>query len=453
MEILQTIWTALTSENIELVKIIGIPMTVLEISITLLLFTTILNITSTRAMKYTYIIIFSLISIICSLFIPTPYNTFINLIACPLLIYFILKTNILKAILAEIIPYIIFIIIGAITTNIYLSVLNTSLYVVSSTPIYRIGYLIILYFFAFLLYKLCKYCNLNIYVFENMNKRSNIRLLLNLLVGIIVIAIQSYILGVYTDTIPLIVVVSTLVSLLVYFFISIYSLSRTNKLEITTQNLEEEKLYNKTLTILHDSIRGFKHDFNNIVQAIGGYVTTEDMVGLKKYYSELLDDCQKVNNLSVLNPEVINNPAIYSLLTAKYHLADELGIKINLEIFLDLNTINIKIYELTRILGILLDNSIEASKNCEEKIINIIFRNDKTRNRQLIIIENTYNNKEVNTEEIFEKGYTSKTDDNKNHGLGLWEVRQILSKNNNLNLFTTKDETLFKQQLEIYIYN
>lgn len=36
-------------------------------------------------------------------------------------------------------------------------------------------------------------------------------------------------------------------------------------------------------------------------------------------------------------------------------------------------------------------------------------------------------------------------------GLGLWEIRQILKKHNNLNLYTSKDEKFFKQQLEIYL--
>ena len=66
--------------------------------------------------------------------------------------------------------------------------------------------------------------------------------------------------------------ISSLVALVLYFFISIYSLIRTSKLESTTKILEQEQLYNKTLTILYDNIRGFKHDFNNIVQAIGGYI-------------------------------------------------------------------------------------------------------------------------------------------------------------------------------------
>lgn len=36
-------------------------------------------------------------------------------------------------------------------------------------------------------------------------------------------------------------------------------------------------------------------------------------------------------------------------------------------------------------------------------------------------------------------------------GLGLWEIRQILKKHNNLNLYTSKDDEFFKQQLEIYL--
>ena len=52
--------------------------------------------------------------------------------------------------------------------------------------------------------------------------------------------------------------------------------------------------------------------------------------------------------------------------------------------------------------------------------------------------------------QIFDKGYSSKAN---NTGLGLWEVKQILKRNNNLNLYTTKDEKFFKQQLEIYPTN
>lgn len=106
-----------------------------------------------------------------------------------------------------------------------------------------------------------------------------------------------------------------------------------------------------------------------------------------------------------------------------------------------------KIYEFARILGILLDNAIESSSECDNKIMNITFRNDAKNNRNLVIIENTYKDKEINIDNIFNKGISSK----ENHtGLGLWEIRKILNKNNNVNLHTDKNNEYFVQQLEIY---
>ena len=93
MEILQTIWTALTTENALLIKIINVALVIIEVIITTLLFTTILNITSTKKQRVLYISLFSLIAMLSIALISTPYNTLINLIACPILIYFIFKTK------------------------------------------------------------------------------------------------------------------------------------------------------------------------------------------------------------------------------------------------------------------------------------------------------------------------------------------------------------------------
>ena len=81
-----------------------------------------------------------------------------------------------------------------------------------------------------------------------------------------------------------------------------------------------------------------------------GYVQAKDLEGLEKYYSQLLKDCQEVNNLTGLNPDAINNPAIYSLISSKYYLATEQGIEFNLDIFMDLNSIDMKIYDIISIL-------------------------------------------------------------------------------------------------------
>lgn len=270
-------------------------------------------------------------------------------------------------------------------------------------------------------------------------------IIINLLLGITTIALVSFLLAKYIDNMPIHLPIIVIITLLLYFSISMYSLIRTNLLEKTEADLENEKLYNKTLTHLHDNIRGFKHDFDNIVQSIGGYITLNDMEGLTEYYKRLLEDCKMTNNLNLLNPETINNPSIYSLLTNKYYLATEKGINMTFSIFTDLSHINFSMYEFSRILGILLDNAIEAAEESDQKTVNIEFTSDNK--KQLFIISNSCKDTNISTTQIFEKGYSTK---NRNSGFGLWHVHKVLEKNTNLDLFTTIKDNIFSQQLAIY---
>lgn len=272
-------------------------------------------------------------------------------------------------------------------------------------------------------------------------------LVITFILGEFVLCTQLFITAFYTNELPIIISVLNFICLLAYFGISIYTLTRITKLTSTRKQLANAEEYNKTLQIIHDSVRCFKHDFDNTVATLGGYIQTNDIEGLKNYYKQLENECEKVNNLYILNPEIINNPGIYSLLTNKYHKAEKQDVKLNISVLMDLNTINMKIYDFTKTLGILLDNSIDAASTCEEKTVNVIFREDDKNKRQLLIIENTYSDKNVDINKIFDKGVTGK----ENHtGLGLWEIRKILKRNNNLNLYTTKNDKYFTQQFEIY---
>jgi len=449
MEIIQTIWTALITPNANLCNIIIAPLSIIEILVGMLLFTTLLDIKATKKQKTLYVILISIWTMIANYLIPKPYGTYLNMLIAPIAVYFIFKGTIIKSIASMLIVLVTATIFETIIGKIYFSLLSIPYNIVASVPIYRISLALLIYLCMFFVYKAARKFNFqitlkNIKITQISNK---ILLLLNFVLGIIATSTQAYLMALYGYILPIPIVIATTLSLISYFIISIYSLLKASKLEITTENLEESKLYNKTLELLHDNTKAFKHDFNNIIQALGGYIDANDIEGLKKYYKDLNKECIETNNLSALSPKVINNPAIYSILASKYYEADKYDIKINLDIFLDLNTLNMKTYQFTRILGILLDNAIEASKECDEKIINVSIRNDNKVNRQLLIIENTYSNKDVDTEKIFEKGFTSKPT---NTGVGLWEVRQILKKNKNLNLFTSKDDKYFKQQLEIY---
>ena len=447
MEILNNLWIAISTPNENLLSVITIPLFFVETFIVMHLFLHIAEMSSSRKQRVIYVIAISCISIFTMFLIPNPFNIFINYIMMILLAYKIFNNSFLKTMTSVVISLIILNLLGALALNPYITILNITSEQLNTIPIYRIFYILIIYILLVACIFLLRYKNISLKFTEDIDNKTKYIILANLLLGILTILVQSIILFYYVDKLPIIITFLSFISLLAYFCISIYSLTRIFKLVLTSQKLESIKEYNNTLHILHDNVRGFKHDFDNILTTIGGYIRTNDMEGLEKYYLQLEDDCQRVNNLYILNPDVVNNDGIYNLLTKKYYDADSKDIKVNITFLLDLNTLNMKIYEFARILGILLDNAIEASAECEEKIINLTFRNDTKNSRQLVIVENTYKNKDIDTDKIFEKGFSGK----ENHtGLGLWEVRKLVKKNNNLNLYTSKNDKYFSQQLEIY---
>ena len=447
MEVLNNIWIAISTPNEGLLNILLIPAGILENLLIMYLFLSILGICASRKQKITYVVLMSCISLTSMYIIPNPFNIVFNYIIMLILSYTIFKFSFLKSFIAIITSIIIFALVGTLILNPYITLLNIESNLLNLIPIYKFGYLFIMYLSVFILSVIIKNRNIKIELLEDIDSKNKFIIIGNLIFGLIALIVQLIITIYYTDKLPIIITFLSFISLLAYFSISIYSLTRIMKLTLTTRKLESAEEYNNTLRILHDNVRGFKHDFDNIVTTIGGFIRTNDMEGLKQYYLQLEDDCQRVNNLYILNPEVVNNDGIYNLLTKKYYEADSKDIKVNITFLLDLSKLNMKIYEFARILGILLDNAIEASSEYDEKLINLTFREDSRNSRQLIIIENTYKNKDVDTEKIFEKGVSGKEE---HSGLGLWEVRKLVKKNKNINLFTTKNEKFFIQQLEIY---
>ena len=447
MEMLNNIWTVLSTENEILIKILSIFLLLIEMPLIMQFFRTLLNISATKKQKIIYLSITIPIGLLCIFVIPKPYSNILTLISAPFIIMYVFRISFLKSLFAEFIPNVFISILELICARLFLIIFNIDYNVCAQIPLFRLIITLSIYIILFVIYKLIKHFNFNITILDNLNKKNKIILLANTLIAIVVIFIQMYLIVFYYHALPTFVISINILSLISYFFISTFSMVKTMKLEKTTEDLEQEKLYNKTLQILHDNIRAFKHDFSNIIAGIGGYIETNDMNGLTKYYKQLLTDCNQVNNLSSLSPDAINNPAVYTVLANKYYRADELNIKITLESFIDFNNLYMEIYKFTRILGILMDNAIEAASECDEKIINVTIRNDIRQNRQLLIIENTYKNKDINLYKIYEKGFSTKP---KNTGLGLWEVNKIISQSKNISRFTSKTNKFFKQQIEIY---
>lgn len=269
MEIFQTIWTALSTPNPTLIQIFGIPLTIIEQTVTMLLFLTLLNIPATRKQKISYVLVMFLISFISNTFIPKPLGPILHVFIIPLFIKFFFKTSILKGIVAEFLPMIIIVLLETIIGKLYYLLSGLPYEVMVTIPIYRESLVILIYLIIYILYRLAKHFNFNITLIENMNLKTRLLLLFALVVGMIAIGSQFYLIKYYNDNLPFFIVLLSLLSLTTYFLISLFGIMNTTKLAIMNQDLEQTRLYNNTLQILHDNMRAFKHDFANIVQSIG----------------------------------------------------------------------------------------------------------------------------------------------------------------------------------------
>lgn len=308
MGIFNTIWTLLITPNEFYTRLLAFPCNFIEMYLIMELSLVILNINTNRKRKILYVVISSLLGALSSYIIPNPYNVFLNYIMLFILTLFIFKITPLKALISIACSLSIFGLIGSLILNPYITTLNISTDQLANTPIYKICYLMLMYLLTLGVVFILKLKNLKIILFEDIDMKNKMIIIANFIFGIIALIVQTFMLFYFVDMLPIFITFLSFISLLAYFAISISSLTRVLKLTLTTKKLESAEEYNKTLRILHDNVRGFKHDFDNIVTTIGGYVRTNDMDGLKNYYLQLEDDCQGVNNLYLLNPEIINNP-------------------------------------------------------------------------------------------------------------------------------------------------
>jgi len=449
-QFLNNIWIALSSENAALMNILAVPLTIIENYLSMKIFLTIFNVKASKKQVFWYVISTLIVSMLSANFILAPFNVILNYTCIIIFIKLIFGFNLLKCFISLIASSFVFGIISTLIQKPYITMLNITLEQLTTIPIYALPFLTLLYigiFSIILLIKRFRNINLSFDVFDTLDKKTLRILYANLFVGFLTLVLQLIITQFYINIVPIIITVLSFILLIAFLVLSVYSFTRMIKLANTRRDLESAEEYNKSLEILYDNVKGFKHDFDNIVSTLDGFIENNDMPGLKDYFDEVKKDCKITNNLSILNPRTINNPGIYSLLNNKYFKATNLGITFDIEYFIDLDKIDVNLYQFSRILGILIDNAIEEAEKCKDKIIKLSFIRENRNNRAIITIQNTYLNKDVNIEKIFEKGVSGKE---KHSGIGLWEIKNYIKKSKNLDLFTSKNDIFFKQELSIY---
>ena len=212
--------------------------------------------------------------------------------------------------------------------------------------------------------------------------------------------------------------------------------------QVTQANAVEK--YAGHLEDLYLNIRSFKHDYINILSSLHAYINDHDYKGLEEYfYQEILPAGSKIASQDSIYGRLghIQAPEIKSILYLKIFLALKQEINVTTQIKDSIDNFPMNTIDLVRILGILLDNAIEASAATAEKILSIIFLKDSE--GIYIQIQNSSCNID-NIEKIYQIGTSSKGSE---RGIGLYEARQILKKHPNALLNTEYSNFMFSQKL------
>ncbi|WP_381414472.1 quorum-sensing sensor histidine kinase AgrC [Staphylococcus epidermidis] len=233
---------------------------------------------------------------------------------------------------------------------------------------------------------------------------------------------------------------------LVILLLSAFAL-REMKYKRKLQEIEAYYEYTLRIESINNEMRKFRHDYVNILTTLSDYIREDDMPGLRKYFDEHIvpmKDKLKTRSIKMNGIEKLKVREIKGLITTKIIQAQEKRIPISIEVPDEIDRISMNTVDLSRIIGIIVDNAIEASENLEEPLINIAFiDNDES---VTFIVMNKCSDDIPKIHELFEQGFSTKGD---NRGLGLSTLKELTDSNENVLLDTVIENGYFVQKVEI----
>ncbi|HEM3695034.1 GHKL domain-containing protein [Streptococcus suis] len=210
------------------------------------------------------------------------------------------------------------------------------------------------------------------------------------------------------------------------------------------KNLED---YSNQIEELYREVRGFRHDYSNLLTTLRLGIEENDMVQIKDVYQSVLKDSHKqlrTSKYDIGRLVNIDNSALKSLLASKFLQANDNNVSVSLEVPEVIKPQGMELVDFITIVSILCDNAIDAAIDAATPKVTIAFLtvNDK----QMFIIENNTKEERVDLSELYAFGHSSKGE---GRGIGLYNVMKILELYPHVSLNTTSASYLFCQSLEI----
>lgn len=220
--------------------------------------------------------------------------------------------------------------------------------------------------------------------------------------------------------------------------------------EVAMKQKEQTDLtdYMTKIETLYQEMRIFRHDYINILSTMNCYIENENILELKNYFHEHILPTSKIltdNDLLIGKLGNIKVIEIKGLLYSKLITAINMSLNITLEIREPIDSLSMNIVDLSRVLGILLDNALEAASDTEQKKLSIAFIHGK--NVISIFIDNSTLPLPFSFSQLGTEGVTAKSG---HSGIGLFQVSKILENYPNVLLSTSCQNELFSQKLDIF---
>lgn len=203
---------------------------------------------------------------------------------------------------------------------------------------------------------------------------------------------------------------------------SIYFLRRIILYKNESIQVFLDRQYQKELLSFFQIVRSQRHDFNFHLTALYGLIQKGEYEACKAYIEDMTKSATMINDLLPLH-----HPAVSAMLSTFKSLAQEQHITIEFLLMDDLRNMPCTVYEMNKILGNLIQNSLDEVRELDKDKRIVTVEISSNRNHIIIKVSNYTSLSGESVHDFFAIGYSTKV---YHEGLGLPMAKKIIEKYN-----------------------